>query len=347
MEKKKSIYQRAAEWGVPFGLYLACAAMPYIFSDYFPPLSFLFIIMVLGIPFIVGYFQRHKFIEDDGFTEYAGLWMLGIMLFLLGTLVASLIVYLVLQYFRPTFMYDQAQVIINAYKDMPEMKRLYAQYDIQGVEFIGVTFDTVGDVLQEYMDKEQLPWRVIGELEKMKDSKMAKDYHIQWIPTMYLLDTEGRVLLATVEIEKLKAKLAELKKANKLVAPELAGQDHAPYYPGGTTALMKFLSTHIKYPADAERCGVEGRVMVTFYVEPDGKVSDVKVAKTDLKNRLSDKKFDKYSDIDKFAMREKGEGQLKEEALRVVSMMVDWKPAQRRGKPARVKYSLPVTFRLK
>ena len=232
-------------------------------------------------------------------------------------------------------------------KDMPEMKRLYAQYDIQGVEFIGVTFDTVGDVLQEYMDKEQLPWRVIGELEKMKDSKMAKDYHIQWIPTMYLLDTEGRVLLATVEIEKLKAKLAELKKANKLVAPELAGQDHAPYYPGGTTALMKFLSTHIKYPADAERCGVEGRVMVTFYVEPDGKVSDVKVAKTDLKNRLSDKKFDKYSDIDKFAMREKGEGQLKEEALRVVGMMADWKPAQRRGKPARVKYSLPVSFRLK
>ena len=232
-------------------------------------------------------------------------------------------------------------------KDMPEMKRLYAQYDIQGVEFIGVTFDTVGDVLQEYMDKEQLPWRVIGELEKMKDSKMAKDYHIQWIPTMYLLDTEGRVLLATVEIEKLKAKLAELKKANKLVAPELAGQDHAPYYPGGTTALMKFLSTHIKYPADAERCGVEGRVMVTFYVEPDGKVSDVKVAKADLKNRLSDKKFDKYSDIDKFALREKGEGQLKEEALRVVSMMADWKPAQRRGKPARVKYSLPVSFRLK
>lgn len=232
-------------------------------------------------------------------------------------------------------------------KDMPEMKKLYTQYDIQGVNFIGISFDTDADKLQEYMDKEQMPWRVLSELEKMKDSKMAKDYHIQWIPTMYLLDTEGRVLLATVEIEKLKAKLAELKKANKLVAPELAGQDHAPYYPSGTTALMKFLSTHIKYPADAERCGVEGRVMVTFYVEPDGKVSDVKVAKADLKNRLSDKKFDKYSDIDKFAMREKGEGQLKEEALRVVSMMADWKPALRRGEKVRVKYSLPITFKLK
>lgn len=122
MEKKKSIYQRAAEWGIPFGLYLACAAMTYIFGDYFPPLSFLFIIMVLAIPFIVHFFQRRKFIEDDGFTEYAGLWMLGIMLFLLGTLVASLIVYLVLQYIRPTFMYDQAQYLLNAYKDIPEMK---------------------------------------------------------------------------------------------------------------------------------------------------------------------------------------------------------------------------------
>ena len=54
---------------------------------------------------------------------------------------------------------------------------------------------------------------------------------------------------------------------------------------------------------------VPGTGVTVFY--PDGKVSDVKVAKTDLKNRLSDKKFDKYSDIDKFAMREKGEGLLR------------------------------------
>ena len=95
---------------------------------------------------------------------------------------------------------------------------------------------------------------------------MAKDYHIQWIPTMYLLDTEGRVLLATVEIDKLKAKLAELKKANQLVAPELAGQDHAPQYPGGVQELMKFLSNNIKYPVEAEHYGVEGRVMISFFV---------------------------------------------------------------------------------
>ena len=232
-------------------------------------------------------------------------------------------------------------------KDMPEMKKLYTQYDIQGVNFIGISFDTDADKLQEYMDKEQMPWRVLSELEKMKDSKMAKDYHIQWIPTMYLLDTEGHVVLATVEIEKLKAKLEELKKANKLVAPELAGLDHAPQYPGGIPELMKFLSNNIQYPVEAEHYGVEGRVMVNFVVDKDGTVSDMKVAKTELKNRLSDKKFKKYSDIDKYAMREKGEGQLKEEALRVVRKMPNWEPALRRGEKVRVKSSLPITFKLK
>jgi len=232
-------------------------------------------------------------------------------------------------------------------KDMPEMKKLYTQYDIQGVNFIGISFDTDADKLQEYMDKERMPWRVLSELEKMKDSKMAQDYHIKWIPTMYLLDTEGRVVLATVEIEKLKAKLAELKKANKLVAPELAGQDRAPQYPGGTSELMKFLSYNIKYPVEAEHYGMEGRVQVVFFVDTDGTVSEPKVVKAELKNRLSDKKFKKYSDIDKYAMREKGEGQLKDEALRVVRKMSNWEPALRRGEKVRVKYTLPITFKLK
>ena len=232
-------------------------------------------------------------------------------------------------------------------KDLPEMKKLYNQYDIQGVDFIGISFDTDFTVIQDFMDKEPIRWRVLSELKKMKESKMAQDYHIQWIPTMYLLDTEGRVLLATVEINKLKAKLAELKKANKLVAPELAGQDHAPQYPGGIPELMKFLSYNIKYPVEAEHYGVEGRVLVNFFVEKDGTVSDMKVVKTELKNRLSDKKFKKYSDIDKYAMREKGEGQLKDEALRVVSKMPNWEPALRRGEKVRVKYTLPITFKLK
>ena len=232
-------------------------------------------------------------------------------------------------------------------KDLPEMKKLFQKYDMEGVEFIGISFDTDSEVLQNFMDKEQIHWRVLSELKKMKDAQMAQDYHIQWIPTMYLLDTEGRVALATVEINKLKFKLAQLKKANALVAPELAGQDHAPQYPGGVQELIKFLSNNIKYPVEAEHYGVEGRVMINFVVETDGTVSDMKVVDTELKNRLSDKKFSKYSDIDKYAMREQGEGQLKEEALRVVGKMPNWEPAKRRGHPARVRYTLPISFKLK
>ena len=232
-------------------------------------------------------------------------------------------------------------------KDLPEMKKIFQKYDMEGVEFIGISFDTDSEVLQNFMDKEQIHWRVLSELKKMKDAQMAQDYHIQWIPTMYLLDTEGRVALATVEINKLKFKLAQLKKANALVAPELAGQDHAPQYPGGVQELIKFLSNNIKYPVEAEHYGVEGRVMINFVVETDGTVSDMKVVDTELKNRLSDKKFSKYSDIDKYAMREQGEGQLKEEALRVVGKMPHWEPAKRRGHPARVRYTLPISFKLK
>jgi hypothetical protein len=121
-EPKKSIYQRAGEWGVPFGLYLSCAAVASIFADKIQPLSLVFFILLIGTPLLTYYYQRRKFIEDDGFTEYAGLWMLGILLFILGTVIASLIVFLVLQYWRPDFMYEQAQLVLDTYKDMPEMK---------------------------------------------------------------------------------------------------------------------------------------------------------------------------------------------------------------------------------
>ena len=121
-EPKKSIYQRGGEWGVPFGLYLGCMATTSIFADWFAPLSLIFFILLLGTPLVVYYFQRRKFIEDEGFTEYSGLWMLGIMLFLLGTVLASFIAYLVMQYGRPGFIYEQAQAAIEAYSKMPQMR---------------------------------------------------------------------------------------------------------------------------------------------------------------------------------------------------------------------------------
>lgn len=119
METKKSIFQRASEWGVPFGLYLACGGMSFIFADWFAPLGLVFFVLFFATPIVVYYFQRRKFIEDDGFTEYSALWMLGIMLFMLGTVLASFIIFLVLQYGRPDFMHDQVTHFIKAYSEIP------------------------------------------------------------------------------------------------------------------------------------------------------------------------------------------------------------------------------------
>lgn len=122
MGNKKSIYQRASEWGLPFGLYLSCAAVASIFADWFAPLSVIFLLLLVATPLVVYYFQRRKFDEDDGFTEYAALWMLGILLFILGAVIAGFIIFLVLQYVRPNFMYEQAQAVIEAYSQIPQMQ---------------------------------------------------------------------------------------------------------------------------------------------------------------------------------------------------------------------------------
>jgi peroxiredoxin len=232
-------------------------------------------------------------------------------------------------------------------KDLLEMKKLHTLYDMQGVEFIGVSFDTNKKVLDKFVEKEEINWKQVSELKKWKETKMSKDYHISWIPTMYLLDTDGRVLLATVEIAKLKEKLTELKKANQLVNPEMAGQDHAPQFVGGTQMLMKFLAANLKYPVEAEHYGMEGRVTVQFVVQKDGQVSGIKVAKIDLHDRLATSKFGKYTQTEVEAMRAQGTKQLKEEALRVVGKMPKWEPALRRGLPVRVKYTVPITFKLR
>ena len=121
-EQRPGIYQKASAWGIPFGLYLACAGVASVFMDWFPPLGFVFMLLVLGSPLVVYYFQRKFFIEENGFAEHAVLWMLGIMLYMLGTVLASFIMFLVIQYGRPEFAYDQASHLIKTYSEMPEMR---------------------------------------------------------------------------------------------------------------------------------------------------------------------------------------------------------------------------------
>lgn len=97
--------------------------------------------------------------------------------------------------------------------------------------------------------------------------------------------------------------------------------EQKPEFPGGVQGLMQFLSANIHYPVAAQTAGKQGRVVVQFVVEADGAVSSAKVVRS-----ISE-------DLDA-------------EALRVVNAMPRWTPGKHKGKAVRVKYTLPVSFRL-
>jgi protein TonB len=94
-----------------------------------------------------------------------------------------------------------------------------------------------------------------------------------------------------------------------------------PEFPGGKEALFAYIGKNLKYPEQAVEEGIEGVVYVTFVVEVDGSIAGVKV------------------------LRGIGGG-CDEEALRVVRGMPNWKPGMQAGKPVRVKYNLPIRFKL-
>ena len=100
-----------------------------------------------------------------------------------------------------------------------------------------------------------------------------------------------------------------------------SGVEQVPEPVGGIQALSQYLAQTLRYPVDAQRSNVQGKVFVSFVVNTDGSLQDVKVLKglgfgTD------------------------------EEAVRVVSRMPKWKPGIQRGEPVRVKFNLPIAFTL-
>ena len=95
-----------------------------------------------------------------------------------------------------------------------------------------------------------------------------------------------------------------------------------PEFPGGQQAMMKYIGENIKYPVIAQENGIQGRVICQFVIEKDGRVTDIQV------------------------VRSSGEPSLDKEAVRVINSMPKWKPGKQRGKPVRVKYTIPVNVRL-
>ena len=101
----------------------------------------------------------------------------------------------------------------------------------------------------------------------------------------------------------------------------LISVEQMPEFPGGSPALMKYLSQNIKYPAEAQAARKEGRIIVSFVVKKDGSLDDIKIV------RGVDPALD-------------------QEAKRVIAAMPKWTPGKQKGKAVNVKYTVPLMFRL-
>ena len=127
--------------------------------------------------------------------------------------------------------------------------------------------------------------------------------------------TQFQTAVEEVVVEKKEEKPKEVKEEIHTLVEQM------PQFPGGDAALMKYLSSHINYPPMAAENNVQGKVILQFVVEKDGRVGEVKIA------RSVDKDLDK-------------------EAIRVVKSLPKFTPGRQNGYPVRVWYTLPVNFKL-
>ena len=126
-------------------------------------------------------------------------------------------------------------------------------------------------------------------------------------------------LLALFGLSTVSAQKTVVSKKNQKVYDVV---EEMPSFPGGQAAFLDYLIQNMKYPEDAEKQKVEGRVIANFVVETDGSISDVNLFKQVFPS-------------------------LDAEAIRVLQAMPKWTPGKQDGKPVRVKYTVPVTFKLK
>ena len=97
--------------------------------------------------------------------------------------------------------------------------------------------------------------------------------------------------------------------------------EQQPEFPGGEAAMMAYIKKNLKYPASASENGIQGRVTLSFVVEKDGSISNIEILRSPAE-------------------------ELSQEAIRLVKSVPIWKPGVLKGKKVRVKYVLPITFRL-
>lgn len=95
-------------------------------------------------------------------------------------------------------------------KEIPTMKALYEKYATDDIVFVGISFDTDKETLAKFVKDNSIAWPQYSEFKKWKETTVSGDFKINWIPTIYLIDPDGKVALATVMTSKLEAALQEI-----------------------------------------------------------------------------------------------------------------------------------------
>lgn len=207
--------------------------------------------------------------------------------------------------------YDQGMVTSNLKNEAPEVKRAEP-----------IRRENIEEVVENVKKSIKFTAPVIKKDDEVdpKDEMRTQDEIMKSKVSISVFD----VLNGSEDGEVLKAKqmlVTEPVKPKEEETKIFTVVEQMPSFPGGEAALMQYLSKNIKYPPFAEENNIQGRVICTFVVERDGSVSDIRIA------RSVDPSLDK-------------------EAIRVVSGMPRWIPGRQNGQMVRVKYTLPVTFRL-
>lgn len=95
-------------------------------------------------------------------------------------------------------------------KDAPVMVELHRQFADKGIVFLGVSFDTNRESWAAAVKKYGIEYTQVSNLKKWKETEVSKAYHVNWIPAIYVVDAEGKVVLGTVVSAKLKGVLEKL-----------------------------------------------------------------------------------------------------------------------------------------
>jgi thiol-disulfide isomerase/thioredoxin len=228
-------------------------------------------------------------------------------------------------------------------KDIPEINRLHEEFASDSVIFIHISFDTDKEKWLKYIDESDMEGLQLCEFVKMKESKTANVYGIKWIPSMYVLNTEGKVILRTVMIEKLRRQLSHLD-LSKVNIPR-SKRASSPSFPGGENALKVYLAQNVEYPRKASNYGLEGQTVFRFIVNTDGSISNVRVVSN--KITVEDKlPFQKLAGDEKRKLREEVLSLFAEEGKRVINKMPRWKPGVRYGMPIKAEYEMPLNFKI-